>query len=421
MFRFRSLFFAGLVFASAAGIAADIAGAADNAGDIALTKLRANAAADISDERGVACMESVDRIRYAPRISSLNATCGELLAAADRKSAPQGAMQWRSRLRLDVTAGDTAEQFSLTDASRFERNDVGGLLATATAGSGEFGEFLRNLMSGTGQQFQSSGPEDTSLGRLLAFGFNIPAEKSHFSFAAGAGAQPVAVHGSIYALPGSSELKRLTLEAENSGNACRVQYAIDYAPTRASGVEVVLPRSATMDAVLKDGTELHDETYYSGCRRAQAPGKSDPAGATPSPLPAGIKFRVRFEPPIASATAATGDPVIGVIRTTVKDKRNGVIVHAGDRLHGRIALIEETLSSTPVWNIAIAFETIERGVGDHGVDQGIEQPVSVAPLDDAAFGPGDLQKLRPANGAYYIFPGKTVVLDQNFETDWETR
>jgi len=415
MFRFRSLFFAGLACAGAAGIAAD------NAGDIALSKLRANAAANVSDERGVACMESVDRIRYAPRISNRNATCGELMTAADRKNSPQGAMQWRSRLRLDVTANDTGEQFALTDASRFERSDVGGLLSTATAGSGEFGAFLRDLMSGTGQQFQSRGPEDTALGRLLAFGFNIPADKSHFSFAAGGGTQPVAIHGNIYALSTSSELKRLTVQAENAGNACRVQYAIDYTPTRASGAETILPRSATMDAVLKDGTELHEETYYSGCRREMASNNRDPAGPARSPLPAGVKFRVRFEPSIDSATAATGDPVIGVIRTTVKDKRSGLIVHAGDRLHGRIALIEETLSPNPVWNIAIAFETIERGVGEHGISQGVEQPVSVAPLDDAAFGPGDLVKLRPANGAYYVFPGKTTVLDQNFETEWETR
>jgi hypothetical protein len=411
MFRFRSLFFAGLALASAAGFAAD------NAADLALSKLRANAATDIPDARGVACMESVERTRYAQRVSNPNATCGELLAA----TGSQGPMQWRSRLRLDVTAGDTAEQFALTDASRFERSDIGGLLAAATAGSGEFSTFLRNLMAGDGQQFQSRGPEDTPLGRLLAFGFNIPSDKSRFAFALDGGTQPVALHGTVYSLPNSNELKRLTVQAENAGNACRVQYAIDYALTRASGTEIILPQSATMDAVLKDGTELHDETYYSGCRKRETSTKPEPAGPGPNPLPSGVKFRVRFEPAIDSATAATGDPVIGVIRTTVKDKHSGLIVHAGDRVHGRIALIEETFSPNPVWNIAVAFETIERGVGDHGIDQGIEQPVSVVPLDDSASGPGDLQKLRPANGAYYIFPGKSAVLDQNFETEWETR
>ena len=415
MFRFRSLFFTGLALAGAVCIAAD------NAGDIALSKLRANALADISDERGVACMESVDRVRYAPRISNRNATCGELLAAIDQKSATQGAMQWRSRLRLDVAATDSAEQFALTDASRFEKSDVGGLLSAAAANGGAFGAFLRNLMSGDGQQFQSRGLEDTPLGRLPAFEFNIPADKSRFSFAANGGTRPVALHGTVYGLSNSNELKRLVVDAEDAGNACRVQYAIDYALTRASGAEIILPQAATMDAVLKDGTELHDETYYSGCRKSQASNKPDPAGPGPSPLPAGVKFRVRFEPAIDSATAATGDPVIGVVRTTVKDKHSGLIVHVGDRLHGRIALIEETLSPTPVWNIAIAFETIERGVGDHGIDQGIEQPVSITPLDDAASGPGDLQKFRPPNGAYYILTGKTAVLDQNFETEWETR
>ena len=134
---------------------------------------------------------------------------------------------------------------------------------------------------------------------------------------------------------------------------------------------------------------------------------------------------MRFEPEIDSDTAATGDPVTGVIRTTLKDKQKGIIVHAGDRLHGRIAAIGEYLTPKPRWVVAIVFATIERGVGDNGIDQGVEQPVSLAPLDDGDRTPHDtpivpeeLQKLRPRGGGYFVFHGPKAVLA---DTEWETR
>jgi hypothetical protein len=112
----------------------------------------------------------------------------------------------------------------------------------------------------------------------------------------------------------------------------------------------------------------------------------------------------------------------------VKDKQNGIIVRAGDRLHGRIASIEEYLSPQPRWDLAIAFETIERGVGEHGIDQGIEQPVSLVSIDDSdrlarggSIGAAASQKPRQPNVGHFTFDDTNVLLDQKFETIWETR
>jgi len=339
---------------------------------------------------------------------------------------------WHSRLRLDVTAGPNQEDFALTDVRGLERNDVGGLLRAADAGSGEFSTFLRNLIGGDGAAFQARGVQQTSLGPLLAFGFTVPADKSRFLYASRgrpAGAAPVraSYDGSLYVTPQSGELRRLTVEAVDVGDACRVQYSTEYSPTRVGDREVVLPQSSTLEVINRDGTELRSETWYSGCRRP-AVAAAAIAAETPKPLPPGVRFRIRFQPPLDTESAATGDPVVGVIRATVKDKQNGVIVHAGDRVHGRIALIEEYMSPGPRWNLAIAMETIERGVGAHGIDQGVEQPVTLAPLDDGdrqphdeTMGAQEMQRLRPPGGGYFIFHDPNVVLDQKFETEWETR
>ena len=429
------LCFTGFVSAAALTFAADMAA------DAVLGKLRPQLVADISDLRGVACMESVERTRYAARRPGASPTCGELIAAAGgtRGDTPAGAIIWHSRLRLDVTAGAGGENFALTDVRNLESSDIGGILRAADAGSGEFSNFLRNLMSGDGAAFQAGGVLQTSTdGPMLVFGFTVPEDKSHFlytSTVSPAGSAPIRAgyQGSLYMVPQSGDLKRLTLEAEDVGDACRVQYSTDYSPTRVGSRETMLPQSSTMEVLYRNGTELRSETWYSGCRRPATEAAAQIATThgtadAPKPLPPGVRFRIRFQPPIDTQSAATGDPVVGVIRATVKDKQNGILMRAGDRVHGRIALIEEYISPGPRWNLAIAMETIERGVGAHGIDQGVEQPVSLVPLDDGdrephdeTMGPDEMEKMRPPGGGYFIFHDPNVLLDQRFETEWETR
>lgn len=383
--------------------------------DVTFSKVRANIATEVADFRGVACMESVERIRYAPRKPIANATCAQWIAAT--ADTPRGTLEWRSRLRLDVTAGADGEEFALTEASAFEKTDIGGILSTAVAGNGEFGTFLRRLVADNPDQFEARGLEQTPIGKLLAFGFTEPV--SHPG--------PVSYHGSLWAIPDSGDLKRLTVQTENAGDACRVQYTTDYASTRVGDREIILPQSSTMEAISANGVELRSQTYYSGCRRPVAPVIAAATGSA-KPIPPNIRLHVRFEPPIDSGTAASGDPVVGVIRTTVKDKQNGIIVHAGDRLHGRIASIEEYLSPQRRWDVAIAFETIERGVGEHGIDRGVEQLVSLASIDDGdrsahggSSGGAAPQTQRQPNVGHFIFEDAGILLDQKFETIWETR
>jgi hypothetical protein len=61
---------------------------------------------------------------------------------------------------------------------------------------------------------------------------------------------------------------------------------------------------------------------------------------------------------------------VAVVRADVKDKTSGaILVHAGDRLHGRLTIFEEyTLkywqvgavgeALDPQWNVGVVFETI---------------------------------------------------------------
>lgn len=371
---------------------------------VTFSQAHASIAADVADLRGVACMQSVERTRYASRVPA-GASCAQIIANANNDP---GSPEWRSRLRINVLAATDGEQFSLTDPGPFEKTDIGGILAAAASGSGEFSAFLTKMIAADPSVFQSRGTQQTSIGPLTAFSFTLPP------------ASAASTRGTLFVTSDTGDLRRLALDTENTGDACLVRYTTDYATTRIGERYVLVPRDSTMEAFLKDGTERRNTSYFSGCRRPDAAAKPVPAPkADLPPVPAGTRFRVRIDPPIQALTAATGDPVTAVIRSTVKNKQKEIIVHAGDRLHGRIALIEQYLAPSPHWNIAIAFETIERGVGNNGIDQGVEQPVSIAPADETPL--PDLQKLRPPNGNYYTLTGSSPSLDSRYDADWETR
>jgi hypothetical protein len=371
------------------------------AAEVTFSKAHSSIAADVADLRGVACMETVERTRYAPRASA-GATCAQIIAGANDSP---GSPQWRSRLRLNVLAGANGEEFSLTDASRFEKTDIGGILAAAATSGGEFSTFLSRTMAADPSLFQPRGSQQTSIGPLTAFAFSLTP--------AGGPAQ----RGALFVTSDTADLRRLTFETENTGDACLVRYTTDYATTRIGERYVLVPRNSTKEAFLKDGSELRSTSYFSGCRRPDTAAAAPAPATDPPPVPPGTRFRVRIDPEIQTTTAATGDPVVGVIRSTVKNKQKEIIVHSGDRLHGRIALIEEYLTPKPHWNIAIVFETIERGVGVNGIDQGVEQPVSIAPAAEE-YSP-DGKKLRPPHGNYYSLAGASPALEG--EEDWEVR
>ncbi len=58
-------------------------------------------------------------------------------------------------------------------------------------------------------------------------------------------------------------------------------------------------------------------------------------------------------------------------------------------------------------------------MGEHGIDQGVEQPISLVWIDESK---GAVSQVpRQPNIGHFIFDDRSVLLDQKFETVWETR
>lgn len=415
--------------------------AADTAAQLLFNKVRAGVAENVQRFPRYTCVQTVTRTQY--ELPLAGSSCANVIAAHRRNPAAR-TLRWHDRLRLDVAVGEQSEMFSWAGASQFETGEVGQLVAHGATGSGEFGSFIASIFGGDAEGFAYNGVSDTPLGKLAAFGFTVPLSKSHYKYSsAGNGYLTVAYHGSFYVEPESADLRKLELEAVDfpSDDVCHVSDTIEYDRAQIGQNSFMLPKDSSMDVIYRNFTESLNETSFAGCREyvgqstisfdTEENGKTLEAEkkAALKPLPPKTHLRVRINPPVDSATAAAGDPITGVVDAQVKDKGE-IVARVGDKLHGRILRLEQTVGATPRWTVAILFETFERN--------GFEQKVALRPLDDGDRSPltqgragrvfispngaNPLTAQRPAGGGIYSFiePGN-LMLGQKFESEWEIR
>ena len=390
------------------------------------------------------CVQTVTRSMY--ELPQIGSSCANIIASRDRNGAIDRRLMWHDRLRLDVAVGEKSEMFSWAGASQFEGGDMSTLVSRGASGSGEFGSFLASVFGGDAEGFLYRGLKDTPLGRLAVFDFTVPLAKSHYQYSStGKKYVTVGYHGSFYIDDETADLQKLDLEATDfaaTDNICRVNDDIEYSRTKIGENTFMLPRVSSMDVVYRNSTESVNEAMYTSCREyvgestirfdVDENGNLPEAAKRPElrQLPAKVRLKVRINPPVDSATAAAGDPITGVIEAAVKEKGE-IIVHAGDKLKGRIVRLEQTLGANPRWTVAILFETIERA--------GVEQKVTLKPVDDGDRSPSgpvgggrrgsfsapsssSITSERPPGGGIYSFlEAGNLVLGQKFESEWESK
>jgi hypothetical protein len=431
-----------LIAYAAAGMA--VLWAAESTAQILFNKIRAGVVDNVKRFPRYTCVQTVVRSQFElPRAGD---SCASAIANNERNGA-NAILRWHDRLRLDVAVGEKSEMFSWAGASKFESGDISQMVSKGASGSGEFGSFLASVFGGDGEGFVYKGEQDTPLGRLAVFDFRVPLAKSHYQVSSsGKAYATLPYHGSFFAEPESADLRELDILANEfppNDSVCRVDDKIQYQRVQIGQNSFMLPKKSSMDVIYRNSTESLNEASFAGCR--EYVGEStirfdvDENGNTPDEekraelrqLPPKTRLHVRISPSVDSDKAAAGDPIIGVVDTAVKVKGE-TLVHVGDKLHGRIVRLEQSLGPTPRWTVAILFETIERA--------GVEQKIALKPVDD-----GDRSTLgapaggrrgfstpqqqgppitseRPAGGGIFSFAESgNLVLGHSFESEWETR
>jgi hypothetical protein len=414
---------------------------ADTPAQILFNRLRENVRADLTRVPRYTCVQTVTRTQSRPQYGARPATCNGLIEARARLTSPS-MLLWHDRLRLDVAVGDGQEMFSWAGARQFETHSLADLALSGSTGTGEFSSFLGSIFGIDGQGFRYAGEQDTPVGRLAAYTFLVPLGKSHYSYRTNNGVSRIIPYsGAFYAVPSTAELKRLVVEATQFtwGDVCQVVDTMDYRRMKVGASDFLLPEVSTMRVIYPSGDETVNETRYSGCHefsgestiRFDEPGelnsKPGEAKAELKALPPNTHIQVKIEPPVNSDTAAAGDPIIGVAEREVKAKGE-TVVRTTDRLHGRILRMEQMMLPEPRWTVAIRFDSIER--------DGVEQPVSLKPVDDGDRSPQPIRMIgrrmevvtprvppkRPEGTGVFIFGGAgRLVLDQRFHSEWETQ
>jgi hypothetical protein len=416
--------------------------AADSAAETLLDNIRLNVVDNLKRLPRYVCVQTVARSQF--ELPRRGPGCANAISNSNRNGAAR-ILHWHDRLRLDVAAGEKSERFSWAGASKFEAGDISSMVARGASGSGEFASFLTSVFGSDAEGFVYRGLKDMPFGSAAWFDFTVPVANSHYRYTAdGKDYVTVGYRGSFYADPQSADMRELDLEAadfSDSDSVCRIEYKIEYARTQIGPNSFMLPKSSSMDVVYRNAMESLNETSFAGCREYVGESSlrfdGDENGNVPEtakradqrPLPPKTHLRVRLDPPVDSAKAAAGDPITGVVDTAVKEKGE-ILVHVGDKLHGRILRIEQTMGALPRWTVAILFETLERN--------GIEQKISLRPDDDGDRSPSGitdgrgrivpqsntptLTTDRPAGGGIYSFQqAGNLVLGQKFESEWETR
>jgi hypothetical protein len=377
------------------------------------------------------CVETVSRAQYdAPRGSA--PSCQSLIAMR-KLTAARGVAMFHDRLRLDVAVIDQSEIFSWAGAGKFETRDVGDLAGGGASGSGEFGGFLSSVFGSAPEEIQYVGRRNSQ----ALFDYVVPVSRSGYRVNTNPKdkGRILGYRGTFSVDPADGDLQQLVVETDEfsaSDEVCHVQHTMDYSRVKIGKSDFLLPEVSTMDALYRNGSEAVNETRYTDCREyigestirfddVDAVTGNAAAKSPLQPLPSKTRLSIGLTTPINTEIAAAGDAVEGVLLRDVADKKLGMLARTNDRVHGRILRLQQYSTPTPRWLIAIRFDSMDRG--------GVEQPLSLKPLDD---GDRSGQRLRapnlrdavekPAGSGLFIFGEHgNFILDQKFHSEWETR
>lgn len=357
-----------------AAAAPSVLGQQPSAGDpeAVLKSTRERLLADLVRLPRYTCVQTITR-RYYRAPQNAPASCARLIEEhATRQNKDELRLLSWDRLRLEVAIVEGQNVFSWVGAAKFESGNLEELAGRGPLGSGDFGSFLDSILRRADIGFQE---ETAAAGRrLLEYSYDMPAERSSYLVKRGAGWAPTAYSGSFLLDPSTSDIVSLTVrtaELPGSNPACQAISEDLYGRTMIHDRMILIPRETRLTTIDRTGGETHGVTAYENCREyasksrilesapSDAPAAAKPQPAPPAALSPDLRFQCRIVTPIDSDTAAAGDPIEGVLRSPIHDKKNSLLVPGGARLRGRLLLVEHRSGAFNTIRISVQWESIE--------------------------------------------------------------
>jgi hypothetical protein len=297
------------------------------------------------------CVQTITRRTYRNPSLKNSAGCDRVLPTD--QSRKLALVEW-DRLRVDVAIADQKEVYSWVGAARFEESDLSKLVGGGQTTMGDFGSLVLSIFHDH-PVMHFEGERTINGRRLLEFSFETPENLSHYQVRISFMKFMTGYSGSVLLDANTGDLVRVTALSAvlpPQTGYCRVSKQLDYTRLRIGSADALIPSEATSTAIDRDEVEMSSSSAYSSCReyvgesvlRFDDPGAAEAgssiaaAGATGAPvtIPPGLPFECRVLSTIDSDTAASGDPIEGVLRTPIADASGKVLASAGTRVHGRL-------------------------------------------------------------------------------------
>ena len=368
-------------------------------------------------------------------------TCQETM---DRSiAAPNGQIEFRERLRLEVLFTSTGELFAWPGSADFAPQPLESWISAGAIGNGSFGSDLRNLFAVSSAALKYVGPEIQNQKTAYRFNFHAPLLSSRYSLVANGKSAITAYSGSFWVNQESLDIVRLEHHAEDipAELDCRDEHdSVEYGRARLDADERLVPSAAELVVVRSDGRESRNAIVFSQCRRYTAVSSisfnsaieaATPQQARPHPeLPAGVQLSLRLDQPVMIGDSAAGDELVARLDKAVK--AGAVSLPKGTLVFGRIRRLEQHplkpasnviglqffAAQAPEGRIPFSakligprsIEDVARIAGNYKVD--VMSPVVGLDITDDGANTGI--------GTFRI-PLKQLALPSGFQTVWETR
>lgn len=374
-------------------------------------------------------------------------TCLETTERRRHEAGQKGPPQLADTLLLEVLTTTGKELYASPGARDFAEESPTAFAVGGMSGTGAFSLHARALFVNDLGLTVYRGEEDLLGRRAVRYDYRVPELLSGWTLRTATASGRVGMKGSFWADPKTLDVIRLRVEASEIpprlGIASHIE-TIDYARTRISGGDILLPQSVLAEMAFDSGAFNRNISEFTHCRAFSAESRISFDEPAPPPgggaakrapdelrvVPEGLVIAVELTSTIA-ATDPIGKPVEGRVAADVIQKRK-VIVPAGAKVRGRLRRLERHADFGAYFAVGLEFTEIELPDGPARFYATLQDMPEKGPIQfilerpaktkaNELFHVDQLYLPYVAGVASFFVKGDRLIIPPNLRTVWRTR
>jgi hypothetical protein len=297
-------------------------------------------------------------------------TCLETITR-DQPAKKNRASSKQDIVQVDVGVGAHDEMYSWPGDNSFSSKDVTALVGHGLLATGLFHSFVEDIFGNNHGVMRAAGEGSIDGRKALHFTYTVPSLESRWNVNWLGTTGVVGERGEFWVDPLNFTLLRLDVRAIDIPSSLPLQsltVSIRHRIQVSGEEQVLLPQSAKLEAIDRDGLHYNDDVEFSHCHVFAAESSLSTTvedltqavtryEAQREILPAGLTVPVELHTPIRPDLAVVGGPVYAILREPVK-MRNQPDIPRGARLKGRIREFEKMDDPPNTFLVGLEFDEL---------------------------------------------------------------